>query len=267
MTGPGFQEPAADGDPAGGFAPRVWVSHGRALYAGPSLRLDPHRNAVTTAVVGLTADFELTREPGGTRSRRLALVPAGCRHHVVASGPMAFLYLDPFFDDAANAALGEPAAAGDSGVADRADRVRERLRQTPMVPPIDDVATLLGIARPPTAGRRLSKVVAAIAAAPDEFEHIEDAAALARLSVSRFQHVFRDELGLPFRRFRLWHRMLRVADLLQAGESLTTAALDAGFSSSSHLSSAFRDMFGLPPSALVAAGARFFVEQPAAEPA
>ena len=35
-----------------------------------------------------------------------------------------------------------------------------------------------------------------------------------------------------------------------AGESLTAAALDAGFSSSAHFSAAFREMFGMEPSRL-----------------
>ena len=43
---------------------------------------------------------------------------------------------------------------------------------------------------------------------------------------------------------------------LGGGLSLTDAALEAGFSSSAHLSASFRDMFGLAPSTLVALGAR-----------
>jgi AraC-like DNA-binding protein len=40
------------------------------------------------------------------------------------------------------------------------------------------------------------------------------------------------------------------------GGNLTEAAHSAGFSSSAHLSSAFRQMFGLSPSSLLALGAR-----------
>jgi AraC-like DNA-binding protein len=39
---------------------------------------------------------------------------------------------------------------------------------------------------------------------------------------------------------------------MSAGQPLTEAALAAGFSSSSHFSAAFREMFGLPPSQLAA---------------
>ncbi|MFN0301661.1 MAG: helix-turn-helix domain-containing protein [Burkholderiales bacterium] len=79
---------------------------------------------------------------------------------------------------------------------------------------------------------------------------------MAGLSSSRFQHVFRDAVGVPFRRYRLWRRMAFVARALGRKTSLTEAAHQAGFSSSAHLSSSFRAMFGSSPSSLLTAGCR-----------
>ncbi|MFK7987996.1 MAG: helix-turn-helix domain-containing protein [Sandaracinaceae bacterium] len=70
---------------------------------------------------------------------------------------------------------------------------------------------------------------------------------LAGLSSSRFQRLFRAHVGVPFRRFRLWQRMSVVAGALASGGTLTYAAHEAGFASSSHLSKSFRRMFGLRP--------------------
>ena len=50
--------------------------------------------------------------------------------------------------------------------------------------------------------------------------------------------------------------MALVLKVLSKGRSLTEAAQDAGFSSSAHLSTAFRGLFGLAPSRLVALGVR-----------
>jgi AraC-like DNA-binding protein len=50
--------------------------------------------------------------------------------------------------------------------------------------------------------------------------------------------------------------MAVVMRALHAGCSLTDAAMSAGFASSAHLSSAFRRIFGLAPSEIVALGAR-----------
>ena len=54
--------------------------------------------------------------------------------------------------------------------------------------------------------------------------------------------------GVTVRRYRLWVAMGAATRAIVRGESLTTAALDSGFSSSAHLSAAFREMFGLEPS-------------------
>jgi len=87
---------------------------------------------------------------------------------------------------------------------------------------------------------------------PDSFGRLQDAAALACLSPSRFRARFDAELGLPFRRYRLWRRMAFVMRTVAVGGSLTEAAHVAGFSSSAHLSSTFKRTFGLTASDLLA---------------
>jgi AraC-like DNA-binding protein len=89
---------------------------------------------------------------------------------------------------------------------------------------------------------------------PDAFGRAHDAAALACLSPSRFRARFDAELGLPFRRYRLWRRMAAVMRAVAAGATLTDAAHCAGFSSSAHLSTTFKRMFGLTASDLLASG-------------
>jgi AraC-like DNA-binding protein len=79
----------------------------------------------------------------------------------------------------------------------------------------------------------------------------ERLAAEIGLSVSTFLRLFRAETGTTFRRYRLWTRMLRVATLLERWPDLSTAAVEAGFASPSHFSSAFHAMFGLRPSRLL----------------
>lgn len=62
---------------------------------------------------------------------------------------------------------------------------------------------------------------------------------------------------MAFRRYRLWRRMWVVIEQVAAGETLTTAAHAAGFSSSSHLSTSSKKMFGISPSTLVSIGVCF----------
>nr|WP_256985341.1 helix-turn-helix domain-containing protein [Rhodococcus sp. 06-1059B-a] len=83
-----------------------------------------------------------------------------------------------------------------------------------------------------------------------------DLAAAVNLSTSRFLHLFSAEAGTSFRRYRLWARMLHVGEAVARGSDLTTASVEAGFSSPSHFSDSFHSMFGLSAAALLAMGTR-----------
>ena len=71
--------------------------------------------------------------------------------------------------------------------------------------------------------------------------------ARVHLSASRFAHLFKKVVGVPVRRYVLWLKMRRALDLAIGGDSLTTAALSAGFSDSAHLSRSVRAMMGIAP--------------------
>lgn len=64
------------------------------------------------------------------------------------------------------------------------------------------------------------------------------------LSESRLAHTFKEQMGLPVRRYILWIRLQNAARKIITGVSFTEAAHDAGFSDAAHLSRTFRMMFG-----------------------
>lgn len=80
---------------------------------------------------------------------------------------------------------------------------------------------------------------------------LEEAAAGVFLSPSRFAHLFRQETGLPFRRYLLWRKLSRALVLIGQGQTFTAAAHRAGFADSAHLTRTFHQMFGLPPTAML----------------
>ena len=76
-------------------------------------------------------------------------------------------------------------------------------------------------------------------------------AAQVDLSEPRLSQLFKDTLGVPIRRYRQWHRLFVTAVGVTQGLSLTTAALEAGFTDSAHFSRTFRSILGMPPSAML----------------
>jgi len=79
-------------------------------------------------------------------------------------------------------------------------------------------------------------------------------AKLAGYSPGHFQRLFRRYLGIPPGRFLRHARTERFAELLRGGASVTQAAVEAGFSSSSRASQAARDGLGMAPSRLARGG-------------
>lgn len=71
------------------------------------------------------------------------------------------------------------------------------------------------------------------------------------LSVSRLMHLFKGEVGVPIRRYRIWERVRVLTQHVAEGDSLTMAGLAAGFSDSAHLSHSFQGMFGIPTSQIL----------------
>ncbi len=161
---------------------------------------------------------------------------------------MAFLYLDALSDDYA--------ALSDADIESGAARLRGHFGSNASDWTLAAIGAALAIPQRAQADPRIAAIVRAIDEAPQDFTRIADAARGAGLSPSRFQHLMRAAVGMPFRRYRLWRRMGTVLRRAAAGEDLTQAALDAGFASSAHLSATFKAMFGVAPSALIARGVR-----------
>ena len=227
---------------------RISLSGARAAYLGPGLNLAPHRNAAATVAIALDSPFTLALAAPDTplgigTARMTALIPPNTLHHLRATGPMLFLYLDALCDDAM--ALTEVALQ---------NALPTLLREDLNTVGVDRIVSTLGMAPRPSGDDPLAQVIRQLDVRPQDFSNVAHAAALAGLSPSWFQARFRRAVGMPFRRYRLWRRMAVVMAALAQGQTLTEAAHGAGFASSAHLSTTFREMFGLAPSDLMAGG-------------
>jgi len=97
---------------------------------------------------------------------------------------------------------------------------------------------------------RVRRVLAAIRRNPGENTPLADLAAMVNLSEGRLAHLFRGDVGIPVRQYRLWARMGCALDRVTRGRSLTEAAHAAGFADSAHFCRICRRMFGSAPSRL-----------------
>jgi AraC family transcriptional regulator len=78
-----------------------------------------------------------------------------------------------------------------------------------------------------------------------ETPSVRELAAAVGLSESRFTALFNASMGVTVRRYVQWLRMRHVAFCVAIGQTITTAAHEAGFADLAHLSRTFRSMFGI----------------------
>lgn len=98
---------------------------------------------------------------------------------------------------------------------------------------------------------RIGTVLQAIRATQDLRISLEAAAERVHLSPGRFAHLFKEELGLPFRRYMLWRKVTRAMLAMGRERTIAAAAQQGDFADAAHLTRTFARMFGMNPSVLM----------------
>jgi len=201
---------------------------------------------------GLEAGGHLAHGPA-------AVVSADQNHAFTAEGLVALLFIEPesVQGRALRATLaGRPLTQLSDGVlGDLPRRLAQGFRSSAPASELtatgrELIACLAGESEPMAADPRVARVIAWASAELDHALSIAEAADLVGLSPGRMSHLFVEQTGLPFRTYVLWLRLMKSVEAFAAGESLTAAAYEAGFSDSAHLSRTFRRMFGVTAAAL-----------------
>ena len=233
--------------------PTVWLWPGQALYAGPSLNLEPHSGSVWCFAIGIDGPLTVTTPDGFSREGTSLLIPPRLTHQLTCLGRgLVSCYLEPTSVRAESCRARMSEWEGEIGVAHTAETEL-------MFTPADDqnACRWLDLAAP-AAQRDIDPRIAAAAhrirTDPTTAVPSHELAAEAGLSESRFLHLFRDELGTSLRRYRIWVRLVHAGTAIAGGANLTEAAMKSGFASPSHLADRFKSTFGLSASRLLQTG-------------
>jgi len=93
---------------------------------------------------------------------------------------------------------------------------------------------------------RVERALAILKGSVPDMPLLPDLASMVGLSESRLTCLFNAAMGLSLRRYVQWLRLRHVVFCMAIGNSITTAAHEAGFADLAHLSRTFRGMFGVP---------------------
>jgi AraC-like DNA-binding protein len=235
------------------FHSQLYLGKGRALYCGLLQHLEAHVYGAPVLHVGIYGPFRMMLGEGKWRSYRMAVVPPGLRHALdVAGGVHGKLFIETDSPSASAFRRRFPYRKGavtelnDSEIVELfrwvfeddpqqaavERRLNDLLKQAP-----EDVLL----------DPRIRTVIELIRNEPDRNYSQDELSGLLGISPSRLLHLFSEQLGVPYRRFRMWKRLMLSFELLHAQDNMTLAALDSGFADATHYSHAFRDTFGVNP--------------------
>jgi AraC-like DNA-binding protein len=217
-----MNEPAA-------WAGTIDLREAGALFMGEGGHACPHALPAHKVIVGRalvsSASAQLVADG-------VTVVPAATLHEVRAETPLVLVYLDARYFDLASARTLE------------ARWRRERLATASDLRGVV-LDTLTRACRRSIDHRALQSLEAfANGAAWD------DASASVGLSGSRLTHLVSDSLAASPRAWRTWLRLRGAIERVGQGESVTTAAHEAGFADASHFWRQCRATIGVAPSVL-----------------
>jgi AraC-like DNA-binding protein len=99
---------------------------------------------------------------------------------------------------------------------------------------------------------KMAEIVRAMQADPMRRVSQDELVRCLGMERTRALRCFKAATGLTFRRFKLWSALQHAAVRMAERELVRTAAMDAGFADTAHLSRVFSSMFGLCPSVAIA---------------
>jgi len=206
------------------------------LFPFVASELSPHRNPVTCILAGLDRPLAVC-----TRAERIegeiVVIRSGVEHWVEINGSAKVLYFD---------GLAFPLGAA------LAARVPHEFATLT----IDALGSVPGAQEELRArfSRGRERCPAALARAIDAIAHdpmtrMGQGELAERLRLGRTQalRAFKAASGLTFRGFKRWTALCAAARQIAGGQLVRTAAMDAGFADTAHLTRTFRTAFGTTP--------------------
>jgi AraC-like DNA-binding protein len=242
--------------------PRWYLWHGGfLLIARAEGEVPAHAHHAIQIVFGLDGSPAIRGEVGVWHSGQGLIVRADAVHSFNASGRLgAMIFVDPESHEGIwlQAALAEditvvPETRLVSPNAELRTFVERPFEGMDVQPLVRLCVRALSPGAPPMRriDERVTGLLERITASADLRISLGDAADIACLSPSRFAHLFRQQLGLPFSRYMLWRKVTRAMLVIGSERTLAAAAHAADFADAAHLTRTFRQMFGIPPSALM----------------
>ncbi|TGK30615.1 AraC family transcriptional regulator [Leptospira yasudae] len=236
----------------------LYLMNGRVFFATNAMQTDFHSHYAATLAVSLTETINIETE-SGKEEYRVALVGPNTYHRTVSPGiEMVALLIDPETYEYGSISefvqTGEVKRLEVNAFLPLIERLWDlyygRLNDAEVWDlHIDLLRTVYPFRKLEKAiDERIQKIAQRIRTEMPDSIRMKEIGKDFSVSEDRLIRLFKENLGIPLRRYLLWVRILEAAKLLKDGKSITEAAHAAGFSDSAHFTRTFKENFGFVPS-------------------
>lgn len=232
----------------------MWITPDRIFYAGLLGAPVMHTKGAIIAYVAIEAPLRVRLKGGDWCAAEVVVVQPNVFYEIACDGRHVLdILVEPETVDARRLP-GLLTACGAVQAPEFAARVRRAhahlmtMGATSNLRGADFDAMFFGQALPSrTLDPRIAAVLEWIKSDPSAAAAAEACAARANLSFSRFLHLFKEEVGISFRKVRMWKRARSLLQYVTRSTSLVCVALDIGYPDSTHFSHSIRQTYGLKP--------------------
>jgi len=229
------------------------LAQGIAYYIGKSIETERHRHHALEFIFGIEQPFNFVSDEDILNDIHGVVVHPNCPHQFIGSDvPYLFIFLEPEL-------LQVNQIKNYYNLTSQKIVTFSRLSTFPIPEKVIDFSFFWEVLKIPIAhagiaeiDSRIKDVVELIKSSLEQGQISSDALAKSVfLSESRFSHLFKEQIGIPVRKYILWCRIQEALKELLRGSNFTKSAYAAGFSDSAHFSRTFLEMFGVSPSSVL----------------
>lgn len=234
--------------------PNIFIWPDRTLIFGALQRLEVHAMGAVAINVGPYQPFYV-KTGNSVRAFRCAIIPAGCKHEIMTNGGiLASLMIErhsPVFSSLSKRFPLQTASiigvSDDEWIACFQQIYEDKPAKSKIVQMLDKLLAVSEVSEK-IIDTRIGGIMEQLMLDPLADMSQETLAASVGLSTSRFRHLFAEQSTIPFRRYRMWRRVVSAMEVLYSVDNLTYAAMEAGFTDAAHFNRCFRATFGVNPS-------------------
>ncbi|MGS0744035.1 helix-turn-helix domain-containing protein [Glaciimonas sp. GG7] len=237
----------------------IWINSDRVFYAGLIGQRTTRIMGSIVVFVSLAEPIRISIDGGEWVSTDLAVIQPYIPHRIECDNRLvAVIHIEPETVDSQHLPAYLKAGSGKADDQQLIRKVRNVYAKINSFGDIIDPQTedfdmfVFGqlLLPAPAVEARIARLVERIKDNPCGLVSAKECALEAGLSVSRFLHVFRDTVGVPFRTFRSWKRGRSLLYRLMDSSNLVYLALNTGYPDSTHFSHSVRQLYGMTPTVL-----------------